>query len=137
MSFREVGFKTGSRILLKNLSRGGAGPDILPHFDEQRRYQWKMQKVSSVTCCMLSFLIGAMVGGGIALLTAPKSGKKTREQLKRMAEDAKEKAEDYYDEMKDKAAEATEKVQDYYQEAKRTVESSVDAEKKTFQKVTE
>jgi len=86
---------------------------------------------------MLSFLIGAMVGGGIALLTAPKPGKKTREQLKRMAEDAKEKAEDYYDEMKDKAAEATEKVQDYYQEAKRTVESSVDAEKKTFQKVTE
>jgi len=86
---------------------------------------------------MLSFLIGAMVGGGIALLTAPKPGKKTREQLKRMAEDAKEKAEDYYDEMKDKAAEATEKVQDYYQEAKRTVESSVDAAKKTFQKVTE
>jgi len=45
MSFREVGFKTGSRILLKNLSRGGAGPDIPPHFDERRRYQWKMKKV--------------------------------------------------------------------------------------------
>jgi gas vesicle protein len=88
-------------------------------------------------CCVVSFFIGAMVGGGIALLTAPKSGKRTREQLKRMSEDAKEKAEDYYDEMKDKAAEATEKVQDYYQEAKRTVESSVDAAKKTFQKVTE
>jgi gas vesicle protein len=86
---------------------------------------------------MVSFLIGAMVGGGIALLTAPKSGKRTREQLKRMARDAKEKAEDYYDEMKDKAAEATEKVQDYYQEAIRTVESTVDAAKKTVQKVTE
>ena len=88
-------------------------------------------------CCVVSFLIGAMVGGGIALLTAPKSGKKTREQLKRMAREAKEKAEDYYDEMKDKAAEATEKVQDYYQEAIRTVESTVDAAKKTVQKVTE
>ena len=88
-------------------------------------------------CCVVSFLIGAMVGGGIALLTAPKSGKKTREQLKRMARDAKEKAEDYYDEMKDKAAEATEKVQDYYQEAIRTVESTVEAAKKTVQKVTE
>ena len=86
---------------------------------------------------MLSFLIGAMAGGGIALLTAPKSGKKTREQLKRMAREAKEKAEDYYDEMKDKAAEATEKVQDYYQEAIRTVESTVDVAKKTVQKVTE
>jgi gas vesicle protein len=88
-------------------------------------------------CCVVSFLIGAMVGGGIALLTAPKSGKKTREQLKRMAEDAKDKAEDYYDEMKDKAAEATGKVQGYCQEAKRTVDSTVDAAKKTFQKATE
>lgn len=95
------------------------------------------EKSCSMTCCMLSFLIGAMVGGGIALLTAPKSGKKTRVQLRRMARDAKEKTEDYYDEMKEKVAEATEKVQDYYQEAKRTVESSVDAAKKTFQKITE
>ena len=95
------------------------------------------EKSCSGVCCVVSFLIGAMVGGGIALLTAPKSGKRTREQLKRMAGDTKEKAEDYYDEMKDKAAEATEKVQDYYQEAKRTVESTVDAAKKTFQKVTE
>lgn len=87
--------------------------------------------------CVVSFLIGATVGGGIALLTAPKSGKRTREQLKRMAGDVQEKAEGYYDEVKDKAAEATEKVQDYYQEAKRRVDSTVAAAKKTFQKATE
>jgi gas vesicle protein len=87
--------------------------------------------------CVLSFLIGAMVGGGIALLTAPKSGTRTREQLKRMAGDVKETAEGYYDEMKDKAAEATEKAQGYYQEAKQAVESTVDAAKKSFQKVRE
>ena len=95
------------------------------------------EKGCSGMCCVLSFLIGTMVGGGIALLAAPKSGKRTRGQLKRMAEDAKEKAEDYYDEMKDKATEATEKVQDYYEEAKRTVESTVDAAKKSFQKAKE
>jgi len=95
------------------------------------------EKSCSGMCCVLSFLIGAVAGGGIALLAAPKSGKRTRGQLKRMAEDAKEKAEDYYDEMKDRAAEATEKAQDYYQEAKRTVESTVDAAKKTFQKAKE
>ena len=95
------------------------------------------EKSCSGICCVLTFLIGAMVGGGIALLAAPKSGKRTREQLKTMAGDAKEKAEGYYDEMKDKAAEATEKVQGYYQEAKRTVESTVDAAKKGFQKATE
>jgi len=92
------------------------------------------EKSCSGICCVLSFLIGAMVGGGIALLTAPKSGKRTREQLKRMAGDVKEKAEGYYEEIKDKAAESTEKVQDYYLETKRTFESTVDAAKKTFQK---
>ena len=95
------------------------------------------EKSCSGMCCVVSFLAGAMVGGGIALLAAPKSGKQAREQLKTMAGNAKEKAEGYYDEMKDKAAEATEKVQGYYQEAKRTVESTVDAAKKTFQKATE
>ena len=95
------------------------------------------ERSCSGMCCVLSFLIGAVVGGGIALLTAPKSGEKTREQLKRIAGDAKEKAEGYYDEMKDRATEATEKVQGYYQEAKQTMESTVDAAKKTFQKAKE
>jgi len=95
------------------------------------------ERSCSGMCSVLSFLIGAVVGGGIALLTAPKSGEKTREQLKRIAGDAKEKAEGYYDEMKDRATEATEKVQGYYQEAKHTVESTVDAAKKTFQKARE
>ena len=92
------------------------------------------EKGCSGMCCVLTFLIGALVGGGIALLAAPKSGKRIREDLKTMAGDAKEKVEGYYDEMKDKAAEAAEKVQGYYQEAKRTVESTVDAAKNTFQK---
>ena len=95
------------------------------------------EKGCSGLCCVLSFLIGTVVGGGIALLGAPTSGRRTREQLKTMAGDAKEKAEGYYDEMKDKAAEATGTVQGYYQEAKRTVESTVDAAKKTFQKAKE
>ena len=95
------------------------------------------EKSCSGICCVLSFLIGAVVGGGIALLGAPTSGKRTREELKTIAEDAKEKAEGYYDGMKEKASEATEKVQGYYQEATRTVESTVDAAKKSFQKVTE
>jgi gas vesicle protein len=95
------------------------------------------EKGCSGLCCVLSFLIGTVVGGGIAFLGAPTSGKKTREQLKTMAGDAKEKAEGYYDEMKDKASEATEKVQGYYQEAKQTVESTVDVAKKSFQKAIE
>jgi gas vesicle protein len=95
------------------------------------------EKSYSGICCVVSFLIGAMVGGGIALLTAPKSGKRTRQQLKRMARDVQEKVEDYCDQIKDKAVEAAETSQDYYHEAKRTVESTVDTAKKAFQKATE
>jgi len=72
------------------------------------------EKSCFVTGCVLPFLIGAAVAGGIALLIAPHSGERTRKQLKRMAGDAKEKVEDYYDEMKDESAEATEKLQDFF-----------------------
>jgi gas vesicle protein len=92
------------------------------------------EKCCSRVCCVLSFLAGAAVGGGIALLTAPKSGERTRRQLKRMVGDVKGKAEDYYDDMKDRTAEVMEKFQDYYEEAKRTLESTVDAARKTFEK---
>jgi gas vesicle protein len=92
------------------------------------------QKTCSVTGYVLSFLIGAVVGGGISLLIAPQSGDRTRKQWKRMAGDMKENVEDYYDEMKDKTIEATKKVQDLYRETKRTVESKLDAAKKDFSK---
>ncbi len=95
------------------------------------------EKSCSGICCMLSFLIGATVGVSIALLATPKLGKRTREQLERMTREAKERAENYYDEMKDRAAEAAEKVEDYYQEARRTAESTADAAKETFRKATD
>jgi hypothetical protein len=37
MGSLETGVKAGFRVLLKNLFRGGARPNILPYFDEQRR----------------------------------------------------------------------------------------------------
>jgi gas vesicle protein len=95
------------------------------------------EKDCSGVCCVMSFLIGVVVGGGFALLTAPQSGKKTRRQLMRLAEDTKEKAEDCLDEMKLEAAEATKKVQNYCQEAKQKMESTVDAAKKTFRNAKE
>lgn len=54
---------------------------------------------------LVAFLLGAAIGGGIALLTAPRSGRETREKLRglagetrdrirRIAEDAEEKIAD-------------------------------------------
>ena len=57
----------------------------------------------------LSFIVGGVVGAAVALLLAPKSGKETREQIKGMAQDAKEKAEDYYDQVKTKVTDVVHK----------------------------
>ncbi len=51
---------------------------------------------------LASFLIGGIVGAGLALLLAPQSGKKTRAQIRDMAEDATEYASDYAKKLKSK-----------------------------------
>ncbi|MEW6108765.1 MAG: YtxH domain-containing protein [Nitrospirota bacterium] len=51
---------------------------------------------------LISFLIGGIVGAGLALLLAPQSGKKTRKQIVDMAEDVKDYASDYAHKLKKK-----------------------------------
>jgi gas vesicle protein len=55
---------------------------------------------------LASFILGGMLGAGVALLLAPQTGKKTRRMLRETAEDIKEMAE----EMRDHAAAYTEKL---------------------------
>jgi gas vesicle protein len=51
---------------------------------------------------LASFLVGGIVGAGLALLLAPQSGRKTRAQLRDMAEDATDYASDYAKKLKRK-----------------------------------
>ncbi|MEJ2695777.1 MAG: YtxH domain-containing protein [Candidatus Sulfobium sp.] len=44
---------------------------------------------------LISFLIGGIVGAGMALLFAPQSGKRTRGKIVDLAEDARDYASDY------------------------------------------
>jgi gas vesicle protein len=53
---------------------------------------------------LLSFLIGSIVGAGLALLFAPQAGKKTRMQISELAEDVMEHTTDYAKKLKDKIA---------------------------------
>ena len=57
----------------------------------------------------LSFLVGGIVGAGVALLLAPESGRKTRKRIAHFAEDAKEKAEGSLEGVKDKITSSFEK----------------------------
>jgi gas vesicle protein len=62
-----------------------------------------MSEDTSCQACgyLTAFAIGALVGAGIALLYAPRSGKETREVLARGARKLKDKAGDALDEAKE------------------------------------
>lgn len=51
---------------------------------------------------LLSFLVGGVVGAGVALLLAPQSGEKTRKKIREFAEDVKDHTVDYAEKIKKK-----------------------------------
>jgi len=51
---------------------------------------------------LLAFLLGGVVGAGLALLLAPLSGAETRKRIRDVAEEVKEKAEGAIGEIRDK-----------------------------------
>jgi len=51
---------------------------------------------------LISFLIGGIIGAGVALLLAPQSGRKTRRQIMDAADDARDYAIDYAKKLKEK-----------------------------------
>ena len=63
---------------------------------------------------LLSFLAGAAVGVGAALLLAPKTGEEMRGSIRDLADDAVGKIKDY-------AAEAQEKIRSTYEDGKEMV----------------
>ena len=95
------------------------------------------QNESSCSCSgglILSFFMGSLVGAGVALLVAPKSGKETRQQLKELAEDVKTKAEGYIEQMKDQVSSVVEKGKDLLEEQKSILTSAAEAGKEVYEK---
>jgi len=68
-----------------------------------------------------SFLLGGIVGAGIAILLAPQSGRETREKIKEYAESVKE-----------KAAESIEKAKSLLDEKKSILSAAVEAGKEAY-----
>ena len=60
---------------------------------------------SNIGSTLIAFALGAVVGGGLALLLAPESGKKTRQRLTSRAQRWSEDAARRFDQARDAAAE--------------------------------
>jgi gas vesicle protein len=83
---------------------------------------------------LLSFFIGGLIGAGVALLTAPKTGEETRRMIKELAEDVKDKAEDYIGQVKDAATTYAEKGKDFIEKEKTILSKTVEAGKEAYEK---
>jgi gas vesicle protein len=80
---------------------------------------------SSSVSWFLAFVLGGLLGAAAALLFAPKAGRQTREQIKDIAQDAKEKAGGYYDQAKGRISSAMQKGAEVFQQKKEEVKSEV------------
>lgn len=83
---------------------------------------------------LLSFLLGGVVGAGLALLFAPQSGTATRQKIRDLADEAKEKSTEYVKQAKGKATSLMEEGKGYYDEKKSILKSAVEAGKEAFEK---
>jgi gas vesicle protein len=92
------------------------------------------EKGCSTGSVLLAFFLGGVVGAGIALLTAPKVGQETREQLKKLADEAKQKAEAYIEDVKSKAATVVEKGKELLEKEKTVISAAIDAGKEAYEK---
>lgn len=89
---------------------------------------------NSAGMVLLSFLLGGVVGAGVALLLAPKSGRETRQRIMELADDVRDRAEDYYEHAKSGVSSTLDKGKDFFQEKKSIITTAVEAGKEAYEK---
>jgi gas vesicle protein len=82
----------------------------------------------------LSFILGGLVGAGVALLMAPRSGRETRDKLSGLADDVKGKATGYAEQVKEKFSSTLEDGKGYIDEKKSLISSALEAGKDAYEK---
>jgi len=83
---------------------------------------------------ILAFVLGGIVGAGAALLTAPQSGRETREKIKEFADETRKKATEYAGQVKDKVSSVVEDGKHFVEEKKSLISSAIDAGKDAYSK---
>lgn len=88
----------------------------------------------NVSTVFLSFLAGAAVGAGLALLVAPKTGKELREKIADLTDDAVSKIKDYASEAQTKITATLEEGKEMIKEKKSIITSAIEAGKEAMER---
>lgn len=83
---------------------------------------------------LLSFLLGGLVGAGFALLLAPQSGRETRQKIRELSGEAKEKAMGYVEDIKGKITTGIDKGKEFIEGKKTMISSAIEAGKEAYEK---
>ena len=89
---------------------------------------------TSAGTVFLSFLAGAAVGAGLALLYAPKTGSELREKITELTDDAVGKIKDYATEAQEKLKSTIEDSKEVIMEKKSIITSAIEAGKEAMER---
>jgi gas vesicle protein len=82
---------------------------------------------------VLSFIMGGVVGAAVAILFAPWEGRQTREKIRGLADEMKDKTTHMGEDWKDKATSYLEKGKEFVEQKKSALSSAFDAGKEAMQ----
>lgn len=82
---------------------------------------------------LLAFIAGAAVGGGLALLAAPRSGQETRDRLNDMVEETRDKLHELTEEAEAHVREAIDEGRELLTEKRDMIKAAVEAGKKAME----
>lgn len=82
----------------------------------------------------LGFILGGVLGASLALLYAPESGRRTRERLRDLAADVRDKTIDMSEEFRDKAEDVLERGREVFEEKKSVLSAAVQAGRDAMQR---
>ena len=81
---------------------------------------------------LVPFLFGAVVGAGLALLLAPRTGKETRELLKEKGEEFAKRAKESMGERRERAEDFVHKGREFFEEQSERLVSAFEAGKEAM-----
>ncbi len=91
------------------------------------------QRCNGLGTTFLAFTLGAVIGGGMALLTAPRSGAGTREKIQGMVDDTRTKFDDITKETEDRVKKAVQEGMEHMEEKADQLKAAAKAGKEAME----